>query len=35
VFLLTGNLLIPVVVHSALDLRMLLVLRPPAAAKAA
>ena len=34
VFLLTGNLLIPVVVHSALDLRMLLVLRPPAAAKA-
>jgi membrane protease YdiL (CAAX protease family) len=28
-FLLTGNLLLPVVFHSAMDLRMLLLLRPP------
>ncbi|MGA8229944.1 MAG: CPBP family intramembrane glutamic endopeptidase [Candidatus Acidiferrales bacterium] len=34
-FLLTGNLLIPVVFHSAMDLRMLLLLRPPAAAETA
>jgi membrane protease YdiL (CAAX protease family) len=31
VFLLTGNLLASVVLHSALDLRMLLVLRPATA----
>ncbi len=29
-FLLTGNLLLPILFHAALDLRMLLVLRPPA-----
>jgi membrane protease YdiL (CAAX protease family) len=29
VFLLTGNLLLPVVFHSAMALRMLLLLRPP------
>ncbi len=34
-FLLTGNLLFPVVFHSAIDLRMLFVLRPPAAAETA
>jgi hypothetical protein len=28
-FLLTGNLLLPVVLHAAADLRMLLLLRPP------
>jgi membrane protease YdiL (CAAX protease family) len=28
-FLLTGNLLLSVVFHSAMDLRMLLLLRPP------
>jgi membrane protease YdiL (CAAX protease family) len=28
-FLLTGSLLLPVVFHSAMDLRMLLLLRPP------
>jgi hypothetical protein len=31
---LTGNLLVPVVAHSAMDLQMLLTLRPPAAAEA-
>lgn len=33
-FLLTGNLLVPVVFHSLMDLRILLLLRPPAAAEA-
>lgn len=32
-FLLTGNLLLPVVFHSAIDLRLLLLLRPPADAR--
>ena len=30
-FLLTGNLLLPMVFHAAMDLRMLVILRPPAA----
>jgi membrane protease YdiL (CAAX protease family) len=34
-FLLTGNLLLPVVLHWAMDLQMLIMLRPPAAAEAA
>ena len=29
-FLLTGNLLLPIVLHGAMDLRLLVVLRPPA-----
>src|ERR1700685_1198541 len=33
-FLLTGNLLVPVIFHSAMDLQMLVMLRPPAAAEA-
>jgi membrane protease YdiL (CAAX protease family) len=34
-FLLTGNLLVPIVFHSVMDLRMVLLLRPPAAAETA
>lgn len=30
-FLLTGNLLLPMVLHAVMDLRMLVILRPPAA----
>jgi membrane protease YdiL (CAAX protease family) len=29
-FLLTGNLLLPIILHGVLDLRMLAILRPPA-----
>jgi membrane protease YdiL (CAAX protease family) len=34
-FLLTGNLLLPMLLHAAIDLRMLLILRPPDAEKLA
>jgi membrane protease YdiL (CAAX protease family) len=34
-FLLTGNLLLPMLLHAAMDLRILLLLRPPGAADAA
>ncbi len=33
-FLLTGNLLVPIILHAALDLRMLVLLRPPNAVEA-
>jgi uncharacterized protein len=32
-FLLTGNLLLPILLHGAIDLRMLLILLPPDAAE--